>query len=142
MNVAAILNTKGRSVVTAKPETTILEIAEKLTSQKIGAVVIMGSEGKVAGIFSERDITRSLAEHGPEALKQPASKLMTTEVITCEPSVTIDDMMETMTKGRFRHVPVIEDGALVGLVSIGDVVKHHIAEVELEVSAMRFYLNG
>ena len=142
MNVTSVLKTKGRTVVTARPETTILHIAEQLTKHKIGAIIVMGEGGKVAGIFSERDLVRAIAKHGCEVLQKQVSTVMTRNVVTCEPSDTIDDMMDTMTKGRFRHLPVMEDGALVGVVSIGDVVKHHIAEVEMEVTAMRYYLNG
>ena len=89
--------------------------------------------------MSERDIIRQLAERGEAALSDPVSKSMTTSVISCQESSTLEEMMELMTQGRFRHVPVIEDGALVGIVSIGDIVKHHVAEVEMEVTAMRDY---
>lgn len=118
----------------------IEEIATRLAQRKIGAVVIVGDNGKVAGIISERDIIRLIATHGVKALTMPASDGMTREVVSCSRTSTLDEIMEAMTNGRFRHLPVIEDGALVGIVSIGDVVKHHTAEVELEVTAMRGYL--
>ena len=140
LNIGQILKSKSRGVATARPEDTIQEIATRLAQRKIGAVMIVGDGGKVAGIISERDIIRMIAEHGAKALALTASDAMTREVICCSLTSTVDEIMEAMTIGRFRHLPVIEDGALVGIVSIGDVVKHHNAEVELEVSAMRGYL--
>lgn len=140
MNIGQILKTKARGVSTARPEDSIEEIATRLAQRKIGAVVIVGEGGKVAGIISERDIIRMIAEHGTKALSMQASAGMTREVICCSRTSTLDEIMEAMTNGRFRHLPVIEDGALIGIISIGDVVKHHTAEVELEVTAMRGYL--
>ncbi len=139
MNIAQILKAKGRAVATARPDTSLLDIAAKLWQKKIGAIVIVGDGGEVVGIVSERDIIRRLGERGPEVLKDPVSQTMTANVISCQETSTLDELMEIMTQGRFRHVPVIEDGALVGIVSIGDVVKNHIAEVEMEVTAMRGY---
>ena len=139
MNIAQILKSKGRAVATARPDATLGEIIGKLAQKRIGAIVIVGDNGEVAGILSERDVIRRLGERGAEALQEPASQSMTAAVITCQESSTLDELMELMTQGRFRHVPVIEDGALVGIVSIGDIVKNHIAEVEMEVSAMRGY---
>jgi CBS domain-containing protein len=140
VNIGQILNSKTRGVATARPEDSIQDIAARLAQRKIGAVVIVGDNGKVAGIISERDIIRLVAEHGAGSLSMRASDGMTREVISCSRTSTLDEIMEAMTLGRFRHLPVIEDGALVGIVSIGDVVKHHTAEVELEVTAMRGYL--
>ncbi len=140
MNIGQILKTKPRGVSTARPNDTVEEIATRLAQRKIGAIVIVGDNGAVAGILSERDIIRLIAEHGARALTMPASAGMTREVVTCARASTLDEIMEAMTSGRFRHLPVIEDGALVGIVSIGDVVKYHTAEVELEVTAMRGYL--
>jgi CBS domain-containing protein len=140
MNVASILKVKGKSVATARPEDTLESIAQKLASRKIGAIVIVGDGGNVTGIISERDIVRAVAEQGAASLQQPVSNVMTTSVMSCNESSTLEQMMAVMTQGRFRHVPVIEEGALVGIISIGDVVKHHIAEVEMEVTAMRDYL--
>jgi CBS domain-containing protein len=138
--IGQILKSKARGVMTAHPEDSIQEIALRLASRKIGAIVIVGDSGKVAGIISERDIIRMIAEHGGDALKMPASRGMTRSVVSCTKTSTIEEIMETMTHGRFRHLPVIEDDNLVGIVSIGDIVKHHTAEVELEVTAMRGYL--
>ncbi len=139
MNIAQILKAKGRAVATARPDSTLAEIITKLTQKKIGAIVIVGDNGEVVGILSERDVIRRLADQGHAALQEHASQIMTASVISCQEASTLEEMMEVMTQGRFRHVPVIEDGALVGIVSIGDIVKHHIAEVEMEVTAMREY---
>ncbi|MBI1650637.1 CBS domain-containing protein [Hyphomicrobium sulfonivorans] len=139
MNIGQVLKAKGRTVATARPDATLLDIISKLTNKRIGAIVIVGDNGDVAGIVSERDVVRKLGERGPDVLSEPVAKTMTTNVITCQEHTTLDELMEVMTQGRFRHVPVIEDGALVGIVSIGDIVKHHIAEVEMEVTAMRGY---
>lgn len=140
MNVAAILKAKGRAVSTARPDTALLDISVKLAAKKIGAIIVVGENGQVAGIISERDLIRAIAEQGAPALDAPVSNFMTRNIVSCRENTTLDDLMATMTQGRFRHLPVIEDGALVGIVSIGDVVKHHVAEVEMEVSAMRGYL--
>ncbi len=139
MNIGQILKAKGRAVATARPDVTLLEIANKLAQKMIGAIVIVGDRGDVVGIVSERDVIRKLGERGPEVLNEPVAQTMTSSVISCQESSTLDELMEIMTQGRFRHVPVIEDGALVGIVSIGDIVKNHIAEVEMEVTAMRGY---
>ena len=127
MNISQILNAKGRAVSTARPDATLSEIIGKLAEKKIGAIVIVGDNGKVAGIVSERDIIRRLGVAGAAALNEPVSNAMTATVITCHESSTLEEMMEVMTQVRFRHVPVIEEGSLVGIVSIGDVVKHHVA---------------
>jgi CBS domain-containing protein len=140
MNVATILKAKGRSVTTARPDQSLSEVASKLSSRKIGAVVGVGESGAVAGIISERDVIRAIAERGAAALDMQVSRFMTHDVVTCSETSLVDEMMEMMTSGRFRHLPVVEDGALVGIVSIGDVVKNHVATVEMEVSAMRSYL--
>lgn len=140
MNVATVLKTKGRLVTTARAETSLKEIAECLAVQKIGAIVIVGDGGRVHGILSERDMVRVIAEKGPAALLLSAADVMTRNVVTCEESHTLDELMELMTTGRFRHVPVVQNGNLVGLISIGDVVKHHLADMALEVTSMRSYL--
>ena len=140
MDVAAILKGKGRNVQTARPDTKLQEIAHTLAQKKIGAIVVIGDRGRLNGIISERDVIRAIAERGPQCLLEPVSQTMTRTVETCEASDTLDELMAKMTTGRFRHLPVLEDGALVGIVSIGDVVKHHIAEVEFEASALRCYI--
>ena len=140
MHVAAILKDKGRAVETVRPDTKLMDVARKLAAKRIGAVVITDRHGEVAGIVSERDIIRALATDGAESLEWPVAEVMTRDVLTCNDGDTIDHLMSQMTARRFRHLPVINDGALSGIVSIGDVVKHHIAEVEMEASAMRDYI--
>ena len=140
MNVAAILRHKGRAVTTARPTTTVLEVADKLAAKRIGAILIVGARGEIAGIVSERDIIRALSVRGPDCLTEPVSETMTKHVVTCEETDTLDELMAMMTARRFRHLPVMADGALVGIISIGDVVKHHVSEVEMEATAMREYI--
>jgi len=140
MNVAAILKLKGREVVTAPPETPVLEIARLLGAHKIGCVVVAEPDGKLCGIVSERDIVREIARVGPSVLDAPVKDCMTTSVVSCVESDTMDRLMGEMTAHRFRHMPVVERGRLVGLVSIGDVVRMRIAEAEMETAAMREYI--
>jgi len=140
MNVAAILRQKGRAVTTASPTMTLVEVANKLAAKRIGAIVVVGARGEVVGIVSERDIVRALASAGADCLTRPVSEVMTREVVTSRETDTLDELMAMMTARRFRHLPVVTDGALVGIISIGDVVKHHVAEVEMEATAMREYI--
>jgi CBS domain-containing protein len=140
MNVAAILRQKGRAVTTASPNATLIEVAHKLAAKRIGAIVVVGAHGEVAGIVSERDIIRALGMHGADCMAGPVAQVMTKQVVTCQETDTLDELMSMMTTRRFRHLPVVTDGALVGIVSIGDVVKHHVAEVEMEATAMREYI--
>ena len=140
MSVVNILRDKGSSVATARPENTVAEVAAKLAELKIGAVVIVGPQGQVNGILSERDIIRAIAQRGPAALNERATDIMTHQVTTCTGNDTLGHLMATMTSGRFRHVPVVENDALIGIISIGDVVKRHIAEVETEAAALRNYV--
>lgn len=142
MHVAAILKDKGRAVETVTGNATLGEVVRRLSTRRIGAVVVCGGRGEVVGIVSERDIVRMLTSHGADALSRSASEAMTSEIESCRESDTIDELMSRMTKGRFRHLPVVEGGELVGIVSIGDVVKHRVAEVELEASAMRNYITA
>lgn len=140
MNVAAILKQKGRTVTTARPTMTLMEVANKLAAKRIGAIVIVGARGELVGILSERDIIRALSVVGPDCLTQPVSQSMTKQLVTCQETDTLDELMASMTARRFRHLPVMADDALVGIISIGDVVKHHVAEVEMEATAMREYI--
>lgn len=140
MNVAAILKSKGREVVTAGPNTPLLDIAETLGAHGIGCVVITGADGKVVGIVSERDIVREIGRAGAKVLKEPVAACMTKSVVTCREADTIDRLMAEMTAHRFRHMPVVERSRLCGLVSIGDVVRMRIAEAEMEAAAMREYI--
>ena len=140
MDVASILRTKGSSVATAPPEATIADIAAKLKQEKIGALVVSDDGVKVLGIISERDIVRGLADHGLDLLEKRADDLMTSEVLTCTPNDTTGDLMAVMTKQRIRHIPVTEDGKLCGIISIGDVVKDRLDEIEREANALRDYV--
>jgi len=140
MNVAAILKEKGRGVFTAAPEIPLQEIARELTQNGVGCIVLVDKEGAISGLVSERDIVKALAQSGSRALEAPASKTMTKDVIICREADTIDELMAEMTIRRVRHIPVVESGKLVGIVSIGDVVKHRIAEAEMEAAAMRAYI--
>jgi CBS domain-containing protein len=140
MNVAAILKQKGRAVTTVPPTITLIEAAGRLAQRRIGAVVVIGARGELVGIISERDIIRALAETGPECLERPVAETMTRQVVTCQETDTLDELMAMMTARRFRHLPVVTDGDLVGIISIGDVVKHHVAEIEMEATAMREYI--
>jgi CBS domain-containing protein len=139
MTVARIVNEKGRDVVTVAPEKSLAEIAAVLSEKRIGAVVVVEG-GAIRGIISERDIVRALAKHGAEALRKLAVECMTARVITCLPEETIHDVMQKMTSGRFRHLPVVENGKLAGIISIGDVVKRRIEEVEREAEQIREYI--
>lgn len=140
MNVETILAAKGRDVVTILPERSLAEAAQTLTSRRIGAAVVADSSGGVLGIISERDVVRAVAESGSRALDEAVSGRMTTKVVTCTTRSSLDDIMGIMTEGKFRHVPVVEGGRLSGIVSIGDIVKHRLAEVEAEHKALRDYI--
>jgi CBS domain-containing protein len=140
MNVDHILQNKGRAVTTIEPQRSLLEAAKLLLDKRIGAVVVADSTRPVIGIISERDIVRAVAAEGASALGAPVSRFMTQEVVTCTGRSAINDIMEMMTTGKFRHVPVVENGHLVGIISIGDVVKHRLAEIEAETRAMRDYI--
>ena len=140
MTVKAILSVKGTEVLTIEPTTNLAAAAKLLAERKIGALVVTGPDQRVVGIVSERDIVQELAAHGPAALNLALTEVMTRKVTTCSASDTISSVMERMTAGKFRHLPVIEQGRLVGLVSIGDVVKHRLQEMEREQSALRDYI--
>lgn len=139
MTVARIINEKGRDVVVVAPGATLAEIVATLAEKRIGAVLVVEA-GKIRGVLSERDIVRAVARDGGEALVKLASEVMTSRVITCTTEDTIHAVMQKMTAGRFRHLPVVEDGRLAGIISIGDVVKHRIEEVEREADQIREYI--
>ncbi len=141
MTVAVILAQKGSAIVSTAPETSVSAVAEQLAAHRIGAVLVVGAGGELAGIVSERDIVRAIGQQGAEALKRPVSDFMTSRVVTCTRGDSIPDLMYRMTEGKFRHMPVLEDGRVVGIVSIGDVVKHRIAAAEAETEAMREYIS-
>jgi CBS domain-containing protein len=140
MNVATILKMKGREVFTTSADTSLLDITKLLGLHGIGCIVITASDGKIIGIVSERDVVREIARAGAGVLKEPVAKCMTTNVVMCRESDTIERLMAEMTAHRFRHMPVADRGRLVGLVSIGDVVRMRIAEAEMEAAAMREYI--
>ena len=140
MTVKSILADKGRDVFTMPPDQTIGDAARALAEHKIGAIVITSGGGRIAGILSERDIVRVIASKGAEALDMPVSSAMTSKVMTCTEASTVHDVMEIMTAGRFRHLPVEQNGMLDGIISIGDVVKRRIREVEKEAEQIREYI--
>ncbi|MEM1306949.1 MAG: CBS domain-containing protein [Pseudomonadota bacterium] len=140
MQVQAILSDKGRTLVTVPEDASLHEAAATLARHKIGAVVVRLESGGIAGILSERDIIKAVAADGASALDQRVSSVMTRDVVTCGPNDHVNRVMDQMTRGRFRHMPVVDRDGLQGIVSIGDVVKHHIAEVEMEASALKSYL--
>jgi CBS domain-containing protein len=142
MTVAAILDHKGHEIIASGPDDTLEAIAKVLSQHRIGAVLIRDSAGAVLGILSERDIVRAIAAHGTAALALPASAVMTREVVYGCPSDTVDKVLSTMTEKRIRHLPVMHEGRLVGLVSIGDVVKRRIADVEEEADQLRQFVAG
>lgn len=140
MNVASILKDKGSDVLSVAADTSVADVARSLTDRKIGAVVVNGAGGALAGILSERDIVRGIAQNGAATLSRPVSDLMTADVLTCSMDDTVDEIMDLMTGRRIRHLPVIEGGVLRGIVSIGDVVKARIAETEAEANALKEYI--
>ena len=139
MNVAAILKVKGRNVVTTTADKSLLDVAELLEQNDIGCVVIEGGDGQVAGVVSERDVVRAIGKSGAKILRERVSVYMTQTVVTAREADPIDRLMSEMTVHRFRHMPVVERGQLIGLVSIGDLVKMHIAEADMEAAATREY---
>lgn len=142
MTVERILQAKGRAVKTAQIADTLVDAARQLKAERIGAVVVVGADGGVEGILSERDIAHAVASHGAKALEMTVGNAMTRAVITCTRTEKIDDVMSKMTGRRIRHLPVIEDGRLCGMVSIGDVVKSKIEDVEAEAAALRGFISG
>jgi CBS domain-containing protein len=140
MTVKAILSVKGDNVFSIEPTATVEAAVKTLTENRIGALLVLGPDRRVIGIVSERDIVRTLAARGAGALKEPLAQVMTRKVVTCSPSETVGTIMERMTTGKFRHVPVIEQDRVVGVISIGDVVKHRLHEIEKESAALRDYI--
>jgi CBS domain-containing protein len=142
MTVAHILKGKGRDIFALSPEHTIAEAAGTLADKRIGAVLITKKDGSLAGILSERDIVRALAKHAAAGFDHKVKMHMTAKVETARESDTIPSLMERMTTGKFRHMPVVENGKLIGIISIGDVVKFRLAEMEAETQAMRDYITA
>ena len=141
MLVGQILEAKGRKIVSTRPDATIAEVAGLLRRERIGAVVVTEA-GALCGIISERDLARGLADHGVELLEMKVGQLMTREVVTCTPEDGLDHLMQSMTEGRFRHLPVLRDGEMIGIISIGDVVKHRLSELEAETHQLQDYIAG
>ncbi len=142
MAVSDILAGKGREVITANRQSTIQEVADLLATNKIGAVIVLDSKDAVCGIVSERDVVREVSKNGADALSRPVTGCMTKDVISCDDDENIDSLMEKMTTGKFRHIPVINNGKLAGIISIGDVVKRKIELAEREAEDMKRYIAG
>ena len=140
MTVNDILSQKGNQVLTIEPAATLAAAVQMLAQRRIGALVVTGADRRIVGIISERDIVRVLEEKGTAVLDAPVADTMTRKVVTCARTETIAEIMERMTGGKFRHVPVVEQGRLVGIVSIGDVVKARLSELEHEHDALREYI--
>jgi len=139
MTVRAILDTKGHHVQSVEPGAKLSAAIKLLSERRIGAVLVL-NQGRIEGILSERDIVRVLGERGASVLDEQVSAVMTRKVVSCREKDTVSEIMETMTAGKFRHLPVVEDGRVVGLISIGDVVKWRVGEYEREQEALRDYI--
>ena len=142
MKVSDILSAKGSEVATLRPDSTVSTAANLLKLKKIGALVVSEDERKVSGILSERDIVRALVDHGEEIMQMHIADLMTRTVKTCRPSASVTEVMAEMTRSRIRHLPVVNDDGLCGIVSIGDVVKNRLDELQTEANVLRDYIVG
>ena len=140
MHVSGLLDSKGTRVVTVSPGATVADVAALLATHRIGAVVVSTEGTLIDGVVSERDIVRALAARGASALDETAAAIMTREVFTCQPDTTVEQVMGLMTERRIRHVPVLVDGHLGGIISIGDVVKHRMSELETETQVLHEYI--
>ena len=140
--VKELLDLKGRNVVTVRPDMSLGDAAITLNEYRIGAVVVTDEKGAILGIFTERDMVKAIATQASDALQSPVSTVMTMNVTRCHEGSTSDDVMELMTGGRFRHVPVEANGQLVGIISIGDVVKARMSEIEAEAEHIKAYIAG
>jgi CBS domain-containing protein len=142
MNVEKILRDKGDWVATIRPDATIAEAVDMLNSERVGALVVSQDGAEIAGVLSERDIVRALGRCGGDLLSRPVDEMMTRNVITCEPGDTVGEVMSEMTNRRIRHLPVVVEGRLRGIISIGDVVKNRLDEVEFEADSLRSFIAG
>lgn len=142
MHIAVVLKRKGSTIITARPQDRADAVARTLAQHRIGAVLVMGDDGAPVGILSERDIVRAVAAEGAAALERPTAELMTRDLVTGRPTDTVSQIMAVMTERRIRHLPIVENNQLVGLVSIGDVVKARLDDAELEVESLRGYVAG
>jgi len=139
MKVADILAVKGSDIATTRPDSRISSVAGLMKLKGIGALVVSDDGEHISGIISERDIVQGLVDHGEELLRQPVSEIMTRTVKTCAPTAAITEIMAEMTRSRIRHLPVVNEGRLVGIVSIGDVVKNRLDELQSEANVLRDY---
>ena len=139
MTVRSILNTKGHQVMSVEPDARLSAAIKLLSEKKIGAVLVM-NQNRLEGILSERDIVRVLGDRGAAVLEEPVAQVMTRKVVTCKETDTVAELMEIMTTGKFRHLPVLENNKVVGLISIGDIVKWRVREYESEQEALRDYI--
>ncbi len=140
MTVALMLKTKGSEIVTVKPEATVIEACRLFNEARIGAAPVVDADGRLLGMISERDVVKAVAALGHQALDRPVESLMTRDLVTARPDESIDDVMSKMTDRRCRHLPVLNGGKMVGLISIGDVVKMRIAKTEMEAQELRRYI--
>jgi CBS domain-containing protein len=140
MTIAAVLKVKGPDVVWVAPASGVTEVAEVIASRRIGAVVVLDADHKMVGIVSERDVVKAVAAHGVAALRMTAGDLMTRDVLTVDPETSVQRALEIMEQGYFRHLPVVRDGQLVGIVSVRDLVKHQFSLQEFEVETMRGFV--
>jgi CBS domain-containing protein len=142
MNVESILRSKGKMVTVVRPQATLREAVSLLRRHAIGALVVSADGKSVDGILSERDIVHALDDHGTALLDDRVEALMTRRVVTCSPTDSLEDLMAQMTERRVRHIPVLREGSLAGIVSIGDVVKHRLDEIEFEAKELRSFIAG
>ncbi len=140
MTVMSILSRKGHEVLTIEPTAALSAATKLLAQRRIGALVVTGADHRIVGIISERDIVRALGERGAQVLDAPVAEVMTRKVVTCSERDTTAELMEQMTAGKFRHLPVLEQGRLVGIVSIGDVVKSRLEEMQHDTEALQDYI--
>ena len=140
MTIARILAGKGRDIVTVLPHNTLRDVVDVLAAKRIGALIVADADGKMHGILSERDVVRAIALHGPDALEDAVTHYMTANVVTSTEDETVHQVVTKMSQGRFRHVPVMKDGRLTGIVSVGDAIKYRLAQIEQEHSALKEYI--
>src|SRR5262245_4033276 len=140
MTVQAILSRKGSDVLTIEPTAELAAAVKILSERRIGALVVTGADRRVVGIISERDVVRILGQRGTDAFHLPVAEVMTRRVVTCDARETVCEIMERMTAGKFRHVPVVEQERLAGIISIGDVVKYRLHEMEHESEVLHDYI--
>jgi len=142
MSIAQILKNKGGAVISINKDFPILDGIKVMADKRIGAVLVRDDKGRICGVLSERDIVRELAKQSKALLDMPVSTIMTKEIFTCTSDQSVNEAMSIMTNKRFRHLPVVDNGELVGMISIGDVVKERIAESENEAEALKLYIAG